>query len=99
MRRTRACAQRKDLIQYRIERGVMIELHDSQTSTRPMIRREQLRIVMTCDGCGTVREDQKGLRAKWRPHGDVWKEAQAEGWTSKQKPDGKDWDHFCPGCR
>lgn len=63
-----------------------------------MIRREKLRIIYTCDGCGTVREDQDGQRAKWRPFKDAWKDAQAAGWTAKIKADGKDFEHFCKDC-
>lgn len=63
-----------------------------------MIRRDKLRIVITCDSCGTVREDQEGSHARYRPHKDVWKQAQGEGWTSKPKADKSDWDHFCKGC-
>lgn len=60
------------------------------------IRKEGVRVVMTCNGCGLVRQDQDGQRAKWRPYPAVWKEAQAEGWTAKKK--GNDYDHFCGEC-
>lgn len=62
------------------------------------IRKEGLRIVMTCNGCGVVRQDQDGQRAVFRPYPEVWKEAQAEGWSAKRTADGKDWDHFCKEC-
>lgn len=62
------------------------------------ITKEGARIVMTCNGCGLVRADQDGQRAKWRPHSAVWKEAQAEGWTSKPILEGKDYHHFCKAC-
>lgn len=64
-----------------------------------MIRREKLRITITCDGCGLVREDQDGSRAKWRPYPAVWKEAQDAGWIARKKPAAHDFDHFCPGCQ
>lgn len=63
-----------------------------------MIRRKKLRIVCICDRCGTVREDQAGQRAKWKQYKDVWKDAVAEGWTAKAKPDGRDFEHFCKDC-
>lgn len=61
-----------------------------------MIRREKLRIVITCDGCGQVRQDQEGQHAKWRPYPAVWKEAMEAGWTAKKK--GNDYEHFCKDC-
>jgi uncharacterized protein YceK len=64
-----------------------------------MIRKEGVRIIITCNGCGQVRTDQDGQRAKWRPYPAVWKEAQAEGWTAKKNATGKDFDHFCPECK
>jgi hypothetical protein len=64
-----------------------------------MIRREnKIRIVITCDGCGLIRADQEGQKPKWRPNKDAWREAEQAGWTSRQKPDGRDWEHFCAGC-
>jgi hypothetical protein len=63
-----------------------------------MIRKEGVRVVITCDGCGVVRTDQDGQRAKWRPYPQVWKEAQGEGWSAKKKADVSDYDHFCREC-
>lgn len=63
------------------------------------IKKEGVRIVTTCNGCGLVRTDQDGKRARWRSHSEVWKEAQAEGWTSKPTAKGNDYDHFCKDCR
>ena len=69
-------------------------------SKREMITKEdKVRIVITCDGCGVVRQDQEGQHARWRPNAAVWKEAQSAGWTSRQKADKSAWDHFCPGCQ
>ncbi len=63
-----------------------------------MIRKEGVRIVITCDGCGQVRQDQEGQRARWRPYPAVWKEAQAAGWSAKKKAQLSDYDHFCADC-
>lgn len=63
-----------------------------------MIRREKLQTVVTCDGCGVIWQDQEGQRPKWRPHKDVWKEAQGLGWTAKKKLQVHDFDHFCKDC-
>lgn len=63
------------------------------------ITKDRLRIIIACDACGQLREDQEGQHAKFRKNAAVWKQAQGEGWTSKQKADGRDWDHFCPGCQ
>lgn len=63
-----------------------------------MIKREGLRIIITCDGCGVIREDQEGRHAKWRSYPDVWKEASAEGWTAKKNDKGTDFDRYCREC-
>ena len=64
-----------------------------------MIRKENGgHIVITCDGCGQIRIDQDGSRAKFRPYTAVWKEAQAAGWTAKKKINASDWNHFCKDC-
>lgn len=65
---------------------------------RMTIRKEGARIIYTCNSCGQVRPDQDGQRAKFKHYQQVWKEAQAEGWTAKKKADGKDFDHFCKEC-
>lgn len=62
------------------------------------ISKDGVRIITTCDGCGHVRRDQEGQRAVWRPYPAAWKEAQAAGWTAKEKQRVRDFDHFCPTC-
>lgn len=65
------------------------------------VTKQGARIVIFCNGenCNVVRQDQEGQHAKWRKNSVVWKEAQDAGWTARSKNEGRDWDHFCPGCR
>jgi len=58
-----------------------------------MIRRENSKLTLTCNGCGLVIQDER-----FRPNKIAWAQAQREGWTSKPTADGKDWQHFCSGC-
>lgn len=62
------------------------------------ISKEGVRIIYTCNGCGVVRTDQEGVKARFKPYPQVWKEAQAEGWTAKKMTDKSDYEHFCKDC-
>ena len=58
-----------------------------------MIRRDKLKITITCDGCGVTRSpDAKN----WLPYPAVWKEAMEAGWTGRKLD--KEWAHDCPDC-
>jgi hypothetical protein len=64
-----------------------------------MIRKEQRRVVVICDGpnCGLVFPSKI---TDWRRfnYAACWKEAQGGGWTARKAPGAKDWKHFCGDC-
>jgi hypothetical protein len=63
-----------------------------------MIRKERGHIVTTCDNCGVVNVDQEGERASFKTFRKAWDELLALGWKAKRKPEGGDYNHFCPNC-